>query len=519
MSSNTFTGLDRRQFLGALLSSAACAGTEKVDMCEASPAIQPLEDGTHLEEPSFAANPFTLGVASGEPLPDRVILWTRLAPEPLAEDGMGGMSQDPVPVSWEIASDREFGDIVGAGVVATRPELAHAVHIDADGLMPNSTYYYRFSSGSWFSSIGKTRTTPCLGEESRSLRLAVLTCQNWEDGFFTVLADVPKQDPDLVLHVGDYIYEYGPREIVRSQTQARISNLAGYRRRFGLYKGDASLQEAHATCPWLVVWDDHEISNNYNGSEFYFQLRSEAYQAYYEHMPLRLPPPSGPDVTMYRTFQWGDLAHFSILDTRQYRSVQACSDAPDCPDINDETRTMLGAEQEAWLFRELVNTNTIWNCIAQQVVMANFAILFNYDQWDGYPYARKKLIEYIYDQGLENVLVFTGDVHIGGLARLNLDLDDFSSPIVAYECVTPSVTSDSRELMSAGASIEGLMMMQEHVDYIQATRRGYVLVNMGRERVEYQFISVSTVEEPDAEASTDAIFYLDSGSRELKRSL
>ena len=317
MSVKGFRGLDRRQFLGALLSSAACVGSgEKDENCIGEPAIQPLADGSDLPEPSFEVNPFALGVASGSPLPDRVILWTRIAPDPLVEDGLGGVEEDSVPVAWEIANDSDFSEVVGSGIVATKSALAHAVHVDADGLDSNAVYYYRFRCGSWYSAIGRTRTAPCVDAEVESVRFAVLTCQCWEDGYYTVLSDIPIQEPDVVLQLGDYIYEYGAREEVRVQTQPRVSDLAGYRRRYALYKTDPNLQAAHQTCPWALVWDDHEVTNNYNGDEFYFELRAAAYQAYYEHLPLRIPAPDGPHVEIYQSFYWGSLVQFYMLYTQ-----------------------------------------------------------------------------------------------------------------------------------------------------------------------------------------------------------
>ena len=504
--------MNRRYFLSAGVGFIACTGSKTTEeSCTQSTSLSLLEDGSHLPEASFDENPFSLGVASGGVLADRVILWTRIAPDPLAEDGLGGVSTEAIRVEWEVSTKEDFSEILLYGVVATTEQLAHAVHIDAGPLEPDSWYYYRFKCGGWISAVGKTRTLPCKERALAQLRLGVTTCHRYEDGYFTVLGDLALQEPDIVLQVGDYIYEYAPSEDVRVQPLPRCSDLTSYRLRHALYKGEAELQAAHASCPWEVVWDDHEIKNDYFGSdeaEEIQELMRAGYQAYYEHMPLRVLPPEGSTLKIYRVLDIGNLLRIYLFDTRQYRDETSCGD-DDCPDMFDGDRQLLGEEQESWFLEEVESSSTRWNLIAQQVVMSNFNIseaLLNYDQWDGYPAARERILEHLYALNLNNFLVCTGDIHIGGVARLNLDPDDFTSPVVAYEFVTPSVTSSARELEDNGALVEYALSARENVDYIHATKRGYILLDITHEQIDVSFRMVDSVEEPDLEVKTEASF-------------
>lgn len=507
---------NRRHFLSALPTILACGGSKDttdtaIEECEENPSIQSLEDGSQLSEPSFSVNPFTLGVASGGILPDRVILWTRIAPEPFSEAAVGGVEEASVPVRWEIALDEDFQNIVDSGIVATRAELAHAVHIDAGGLESSTWYWYRFFVGEWESAVGKTRTAPCSFEKVESLRFATTSCHRYEDGYFTGLADLAQQNVDIAFQLGDYIYEYGPAEEVRTVWDPLCVDLEGFRRRHALYKTDADLQNAHACCPWEVLWDDHEVKNDYYGTSddpVLLEKMRAAYQAYYEHMPLRVSPPDAESLQLYRQLSWGDLAEFFLLDTRQYRTVQSCGDE-DCVDIDDPSRTMLGEEQEQWLSESMNASAAKWNVIAQQIVMANFNIseaLLNFDQWDGYPAARKRLIDNITNNSISNFLVFTGDIHIAGLVHLNADMEDFESPIVGYEFVTPSMTSSAEELEENAALIEFGLQSQDNVSYINAKKRGYLLADMSHEKVTVSFRSVEHVREEGQPVFTSATY-------------
>ncbi|MBD2018750.1 alkaline phosphatase D family protein, partial [Leptolyngbya sp. FACHB-36] len=273
---------------------------------------------------------FSLGVASGEPLPDGVVLWTRLAPEPL---NGGGMPPQPMSVQWQVAVDEQMRRVVQRGTTIAVPELAHSVHVEVNGLEPARWYWYRFQAGDQQSSIGRTRTAPALTSHVDRLRFAFASCQHYEHGYYAAYRDMAAADLDFVVHLGDYIYEGAATTgESRQHNGSDLVTLEQYRDRYALYKTDPDLQAAHAAFPWIVTWDDHEVAGNYanltaNGQsqQAFLQRRASAYQAYYEHMPLRRSSrPQGANLQLYRRFSFGDLAEFNVLDTRQYRSKQPC---------------------------------------------------------------------------------------------------------------------------------------------------------------------------------------------------
>ena len=307
--------------------------------------------------PTFSAYPFSLGVASGDPLPDSVVLWTRLAPDPL---NGGGMPPKNVPIKWQVALDEKMTKVVQRGTVIATPELSHSVRVDVRGLKPERWYWYQFQVGKEVSPVGRTRTAPELGKRIKQFRFAFVNCQDWQNGYYTAYKHVADEELDLVVHLGDYIYEYGPLPNgPRQHNSPKIVTLADYRNRHALYRTDPNLQAAHAAFPWIVTWDDHEVEDNYandisslnniSPTEFLVQ-RANAYQAYYEHMPLRESSlPNGPDMLLYRRFTFGDLAQFNVLDTRQYRSDQPCDDGlkPRCPEAFSSDATMTGPRARA----------------------------------------------------------------------------------------------------------------------------------------------------------------------------
>lgn len=294
-----------------------------------------------LETVRFPANPFALGVASGDPWPDSVVLWTRLSTDPLGPTG-AGLPVSAVLVAWEVAHDEAFTRVVRRGTVPATPEQGYAVHAEVYGLEPGRAYFYRFLAGGEVSPVGRTRTMPAMNADPERLRFAFVSCSDYQNGYFNAYGHLGREDVDLVLHLGDYIYEYGPNPRgVRQHNGPEIVTLDDYRRRYALYKGDTQLQAAHAAAPWIVVWDDHEVENNYAADvpeerasgeapvtrEAFLARRAAAYQAYYENMPLRASSlPKGPDLQLYRRLTWGRLAQFSMLDTRQYRTDQPCGD-------------------------------------------------------------------------------------------------------------------------------------------------------------------------------------------------
>lgn len=321
-----------------------------------------------LDATRITDNPFTLGIASGDPLSDSVLIWTRLAPQPFAEDG--GLGQERVTVSWEVALDEWFVVVEQQGTATAHPEYAHSVHVDVKGLRPDSEYYYRFRVGTWISPVGRTRTAPAPGDDTDSLRLAAVACQAYQDGYYTAHRHLAQEDVDVVFFLGDYLYEYGVDSAggARRYTDRKLpdvfnreaTTLADYRLRYALYKSDPDLQAAHAQHPFVVTWDDHETENNHAGAydekgsapEEFLVRRAAAYRAYWENQPLRAEQrPNGPDARLYRRLSWGSLAQFDILDTRQYRSDQAYGDRPHEPgaESDDPARTLTGADQERWL--------------------------------------------------------------------------------------------------------------------------------------------------------------------------
>lgn len=490
-------------------------------------------------EPKFPDNPFKLGVASGDPLPDGVVLWTRLAPEPLAEDGLGGMTNQKVPVHWEIAEDDNFHKIVKRGTALAVPELAHSVHVEVSGLEPSRYYWYRFKTGKEISPAGRTKTAPAFGTQVRSLSFAFASCQAWYDGFYTAYRHMAQEDLDLVLHLGDYIYEYaiGPTGGVRNVPLSPVHNnktvtLSQYRLRYSLFKTDPDLQAAHAAFPWLVTGDDHEVENNYADDisgygvsrEDFLRQRAAAYQAFYENLPLRSSSiPNGPDMLLYRKLTYGNLAQFNVLDTRQYRADQACGDGRrvGCEDRLDPTRTMLGQEQERWLLNNLGNSRTKWNVLAQQIIMAQADhdagpdLALGMDLWDGYAGARKRLFTEIIDRKVQNLVVLTGDAHRNFAAELKENFDDPNSATIGTEFLGTSISSgkDGADMDALG---EQWLAANPHMKFHNA-QRGYVSCNLTPDIWRTDFRVLPYVTKPDAPISTRASFIVENGRPGLQK--
>jgi alkaline phosphatase D len=489
---------------------------------------------------ALGSNPFTLGVASGDPLPDGVVLWTRLAPDPTAEDGLGGMDPLPVDVRWEIAADDGFRQAVASGSETARPELAHSVHVDATGLRPATEYFYRFMAGNEVSPVGRTKTAPAAGASVDRLRFAVCSCAHWEHGWYTAYRGVAGEDVDLVFHLGDYIYEYpssgeflpSSGAIVRQHLGGEVMSLADYRRRHAQYKTDRDLQAAHAAAPWAVTWDDHETANDYAGvytrdgetSDAFLERRANAYQAYYEHMPLRPESmPTGPDMRLYRSLTYGTLAEFSILDTRQYRSGHPCGDGllPLCPAAFDPAVSLTGSEQERWLLAGLDESTATWNVIAQQVPMVQCDTrpgpdgVFLTDLWDGYPAARERILAHVHDAGIGNAVVLSGDVHSSWVNDLKVDFGDPEAPAVATEFVGTSISSEGdlspAERLRIGAAASVIRSENPHVHFFDGVHRGYLRVEVTPELWRTDLRFVESVSQPESSVATGASFVVEAG--------
>ena len=481
-----------------------------------------------LAQPRFTKNPFTLGVASGYPQADGIVLWTRLAPEALAG---GGMPDAAVEVAWEIAADEAFLNVLRKGVEQATPDFAHSVHAQINGLQPARWYWYRFHAGAATSAVGRFRTAAAAAANGR-LRFALASCQQYEQGYFSAYRHMAREDLELVIHVGDYIYEssWGNNR-VRSHDSPEAVTLADYRNRYALYKSDADLQAAHAAFAWLVTWDDHEVSNDYanDRSQYldppaaFLQRRAAAYQAYYEHMPLPASArPRGLHAQLYMQTAFGQLARFYVLDDRQYRSHQVCArpgrggsavvNAAQCAQRLSPELTLLGIEQERWLEAALAKSTAGWNIIAQQTLMAQHnrsgtEPSYWTDGWDGYPKARERLLGFIAARRISNPLVLGGDVHTGIVADLKVDFDDPQSPVVATEFVGTSISSQGPNLKTS----EAARLNNPHLKFHDGTRRGYTAFDLTPAQCQVRMRTLSRVTDPRAVIKDAAGFVVETG--------
>lgn len=465
---------------------------------------------------------FSLGVASGDPLPDGVVLWTRLAPDPPAG---GGMPARTVPVEWEVASDARFRDVVRRGHTVARPALGHSVHVDVRGLRPGRTYWFRFRAGGRISPTGRTRTAPApTAAGTGGLRVALASCQNWQQGYFTPYADMLAQDPDVVLFVGDYIYESAPSAtaVRRHEGSGEPYSLTQYRNRYAQYRSDPDLAAMHAHAPFVVTFDDHEVDNDYAGQvpqdpgkqapDAFADRLTAAYQAYYEHMPVRATAvPNGPHIKMFRRLEFGRLARLNVLDTRQYRSDQATTQAG----AQDPSMTMLGARQRKWLLDGLHGSGARWNLIASQIMMAETDLkvgdgkLWYYDAWDGYQAERNALLQEF--RQVRNPVVLTGDRHLTMVSDLRTDYADPGSPVVGAEFVGTSISSNGDQDQAAfHAQFDPLRGDNPHWKLVDA-HRGYHLFDIRPGGIDARVRTVSTVVRPTAEAATLARLRVEAG--------
>ena len=514
--------MDRRAFLRATARLSALAALGQVAACVPTQPVKLNKD------------PFTLGVASGDPLPDGVVLWTRLAPDPLAGGGMGA---SPVDVEWLIARDDAMKDVVRSGTSTALLELAHSVHVEVAGLDPDRVYWYRFRAGGIESPIGRTRTAPAAGASPQALRFALASCQNYVQGYYTAHASLAREELDVVFFLGDYIYEGTARgDIVRDYAKRGWSfSLADYRDRYAQHKSDKDLQAAHAAFPWVVTWDDHEVENNYAGgidkedprNKFAIAERAAGYQAFYEHMPVRTPRPQGPDLKLYRSVSYGGLASFFVLDTRQYRSpeVPLCGEVSQtpsgyCPASVDPSRTMLGADQRGWLLKGLSDSTTAWNFVTQSVRFAQQDsnpdlakhTFDGVDNWMGYVVDRQMILERF--ATTKNPVVLSGDSHVNFVYDLKRDFSDPTSATVGTELLGTSISSEGDPFVeqtqfTPPTKNPQLRFFDNH--------RGYVRCALERNRLTADFRAVSTVRKPTATVSTTATFVVDDGKPGARR--
>jgi alkaline phosphatase D len=507
------TKLNRRTFVLGGLAAAGAVLAAKVTPAAASTPY-----------------PFTLGVASGDPDESSVVLWTRLAPSPLNADGQGGMADADVTVDWQVAATPAFGTLVASGSTTARYAAAHTVHVIAGGLQPDADYYYRFRAQGQISPVGRARTTPAPGTFGRNLTMAFASCAQYENGYYTAYRRMAEDHPDLVLHLGDYIYEDGATPTaIRSHAGDETVSLADYRRRYAQYKTDPDLQAAHAAAPWLVVPDDHEVEDNYanmvraNNSPVltdaqWAARRAAAYQAYYENMPLRpTSTPNGNSIQLYRRIRWGQLATFHMLDTRQFRDDQACGDGRKvCPDADLPSRTITGGPQETWLLDGLAQHYGTWDILGQQVFFAgqlDATGAGNMDAWDGYRASRARIQQGWIDRGTRNPVVLTGDVHNSWANDLKADYTTSSSGVIGSELVCTSITSggdgtDTTTIPNGATN--------PHIKFY-SNRRGYVRTLITPLQIQADFRAVAKVTEHDAPVSTAGSFVILDGRPGLQR--
>lgn len=517
----------RRRFLGQ---AAPLAVAPFLPACEGD--LTEFTDGAD-------GSRFQHGVASGDPLADGVLLWTRVSPGPDDED--------VIEVEWVVALDPGLNDVVTQGSTATSAGADHTLKVDVTGLTPGTTYYYRFRAFDSESPVGRTRTLP-VGPVERAT-LAVVSCSNYPAGHFHAYRLIAERtDLDFVLHLGDYIYEYGDRQYGDGSSIGRVPDpaheslsLEDYRRRHAQYKRDPDLQELHRQHPFVVVWDDHEVANdayaggaqNHQATEGdYAARKAAALQAYFEWMPIRAAG-AGETPRIYRSLPIGDLADLLLLDTRHLARDQSPRDACDVEELVEPSRQLLGEEQEAWLVGELSRSQaagTAWRLIGQQTMFAQLAnpllgptCVFNVDQWDGYGASRARLLAALGEGAIDNVVILTGDLHTSWASEIADDPFDAGAydPATgagsrAVEFVTPGVSSPGiTDPSEAALLLQVLGQTHPHVKFAELTRQGYVLLELDRERARASWFHVGDVRATAVSEELAARFEALSGSARL----
>ncbi|AXV05612.1 secreted alkaline phosphatase [Euzebya pacifica] len=501
----------------------------------------------------FDAFPFPLGVASGDPTADSVILQTRLSDAPFDLDAPWGNIPEDVDVHWVVAEDARLRRIVAQGTVGSSSTRGHAVHVDVTGLEPGKVYWYQFAALGARSRIGRTKTAGIA--PLQRLRIAYLSCQSFPHGYFTAYQNLLDEDVDVVFHLGDYMYEYadgGYGDLRSSPPVDQVFSLNSYRVRYAAYRGDPWLRACHARFPFITTWDDHEIDNNWAGETpentsdegnatpaAYAERRFNAFQAYHENLPIRPAPEDNaidaPAYQIYRQFVFGDLLDVSVLDTRQYRTDQPCDDGfvtVNCADQADPDATIMGPTQRDWLFGNLSTSTAAWRVIAQQLIVSQVSSLglstllpdtgagpaqggnlyFSADQWDGYLVERQALMSHLADNAIPDTFVITGDIHSSWVLDMKEDFDDPSSATVGTEFVGTSVTSPGFEQLGGNEPFRtGLYASNPHMKYLEGTRKGYTIADITHDGVTVTYRVVDTIEENRSGVSTQSEWLLPRG--------
>ena len=526
-------------------------------------------------QPRLTSNPFTLGVASGSPTPEGVVLWTRL----LSSGLFSSLGKDDIAVRWELAHDAQFQQIALQGQSAALAALAHSVHVEVAGLAPDRWYFYRFHAGngteSYTSPVARTRTLPAPDAPVAKLRLAYASCQRWEHGYYSAYRHMASEQLDLVMFLGDYIYEYpGAANAVRNVTGGWVQSLDDYRARYALHKSDADLQAAHAACPWVLTWDDHEVHNDYASdtagytsaaepamSEPFNRRRAAAYQAWYEHMPVRASVltrafaglAQGADMRIFQQLRYGQLASLYLLDPRQYKDPIVCTqggrlgsstfDPATCAAWNDPNRSLLGHLQERWLDDQLAKaspSNNPWQVIGQGSVLGprDFKpgpekLLWN-DGWDGYPAARQRLTATLQNRiatksgaayadsakptgqnGLTTAVILGGDVHENWVGHVKADYANADSGNVGVEFCGTSITSRSGQ--AARSSVDAWLAENPHFSFADNQAKGYGVCEFTPTQLTTTLRVVSDATRKDAAIGTLASFSVKAGRAVVER--
>jgi len=484
---------------------------------------------------SMTTDPFTLGVAAGDPWPDGFVIWTRLAPRPL-ELGHG-LTDVSIPVQFEVATDSNFSRLVRSGEALATAQDGHSVHVELSGLEPARPYWYRFRVGRHVSRVGMARTAPAAGARASTIRIGVAGCQNYEHGHFTAYRYMAEEQLDAIFHYGDYIYEgrQGRRSeiaMAREHLGPEPETTEQYRLRYAQYKLDPDLQAAHAACAFLMTYDDHEVDNNWAGdrdesgtdpSKFLIR-RFAAMRAWYENMPVRRdqkPTPTG--IQMFRRLDYGKLLRVHLLDTRQYRDDQICTDVGQrhCREASGWSQgSILGNRQQVWL-EDGLDASFGWNLMAQQVVVMPYDLkeaaekqeAITADSWIGYPKSRAGLVEAIRRKGIPNAVIATGDVHQNIVGYVPMRDDEPDGPPAAVEFVCTSISSlgDGRDIKVRGPDFRRIIARNPNVHFANG-QRGYQVFEVNEREWQTRIMKVDKVSDKSGVLSRLAGFTLERDS-------
>ena len=496
--------------------------------------IEPVGQALASQSMKFTDYPFKLGVASGDPDPEGFVLWTRLAPEPYNPDSLPRQS---IPVVWQVAEDEKMHKVVQSGTSLAHAEHAHSVHVEVHGLRPDREYFYCFIAGREKSPTGRTRTLPVMGKRLQDFRFAFASCQDFTNGYFAAYRDMVRHDPRLIVHTGDYIYESIYKEGVRRIPVPVAMTLDDYRLLHACYKLDPHLQDAHAAAPWLLIWDDHEVENDWGGGysesisdpEKFLRRKTAAIKAYCEHLPLRLSiRRQRGGLRVYQRTVIGDLLELNLLDCRQYRDQPPCLDetgrAPiqikSCEEALSGERSMVGREQEDWLSRGFGDSGAKWNTLVQATYMAPFDYVkgedsvYKTDGWDGYAASRQRILDMIVNKRIKNPVSIGGEIHAFYAGIANAQAFDFDSPPALSEMVCTSISSGGGGDERYRETLD-LFSENPFARYFENRLRGYALCNVNHKRWHTAFRAIEDVRDPASPGSTLEELTIEAGKVEI----